>query len=363
MAPAFSSTREAAAFALLLLTILLLPLLVGKANLPPREQMYASLGWRIGNYPYLQQQIFHEKGDIDIAFIGSSEIGTDIDTPYVQKKLSEKLGRQATVISLCWKGPGFDLFYFIAKDLLQNRRVHMLVFYDDHGDPFPHTLAWHLVRFGDNASDMADLPIRFKIIYYYGAIIGMPRNLLSKLRPNLPVNLSPEKVEALKEKQTGLPTEILGAWYIREGYNYSIPSFAPYAPSTDAQTSDVYTYSTATAAKFDFSGPPPPPFQIYFASKFIALARSYQTRLVCLNMPHVTDQRTDTIPEGPLPQFAQNSGTALVGIPPARLFGNLSNDDVIKMFEDWHHFNRNGQQYFTPLVTPSLIQLYEQTEP
>src|ERR1035438_6486827 len=108
MSPGFFSPRHAVALALLLVLILLSPWLAGRSGLPPREQIYSSIPWRTGSFPYMHRQIFEEKGDIDIAFLGSSHMYNDIDTPYVQKQLSEKLGRPATVISLCWVNPGFD---------------------------------------------------------------------------------------------------------------------------------------------------------------------------------------------------------------------------------------------------------------
>jgi hypothetical protein len=51
MSPAFSSTRQAAAFALLLLLLLLLPALAVKSWLPPRDQIYSSLPWGAGAFP------------------------------------------------------------------------------------------------------------------------------------------------------------------------------------------------------------------------------------------------------------------------------------------------------------------------
>src|SRR5580698_8357613 len=112
MSPAFSTTRQATAFGLLLLLLLLLPVLIGKSCLPPREEIYSSLPWGAGAYPYLEDQIFNQKEDIDIAFMGSSRMWWGIDTPQVEAQLSQKLGRKAVVSSLCWNAPGFDPFYF-----------------------------------------------------------------------------------------------------------------------------------------------------------------------------------------------------------------------------------------------------------
>jgi hypothetical protein len=49
----------------------------------------------------------------------------------------------------------------------------------------------------------------------------------------------------------------------------------------------------------------------------------------------------------------------LLGIPPTKLFGTLTDEEVLKFFGDPYHFNQNGQEYFTRLITPALINLYE----
>jgi|HubBroStandDraft_1064217.scaffolds.fasta_scaffold2354840_2 hypothetical protein len=85
MAPAFSSSRQAAAFALQLLVILLSPLLAGKGLLPTREQMYSATGRDTIDFPYFHQQIFEENGDIDIAFMSSSRLGCAIDAPSMRR--------------------------------------------------------------------------------------------------------------------------------------------------------------------------------------------------------------------------------------------------------------------------------------
>src|SRR5580658_3012368 len=97
MPPAFDSTKQAAAFAGLLLLLLLAPWLAHKTFLPGREHTYSSESIRWEKFPWVQKFIYGETNDIDIAFIGSSHICDDIDTPYVQKKLDERLGRKTTV--------------------------------------------------------------------------------------------------------------------------------------------------------------------------------------------------------------------------------------------------------------------------
>ena len=195
MSPAFSSTKQAFAFALLVLVLLLLPAILGKWGLPPAGQSYASIDWTDGPMPYIHQQIFEEKGDIDIAFIGSSRMLGGINTPYVQEKLSEKLGRPAVVRSICWLGSGFDSLYLNAKQLLEHRKVRMLVINDENNTYGPIGLMPYWFRFGDDAGMLKGMPLEQKAWFYFASVAGMPRNLLCLLRPNIPARLvTPEKL-------------------------------------------------------------------------------------------------------------------------------------------------------------------------
>jgi hypothetical protein len=357
MSPTFSSTRQALGFLLIVIVILLSPLLLGHRGLPSREQIYASLPWRIGSYPYIQQQIFQRSGDIDIVFMGSSHIGAGIDPRYVARQLSKKLGRPAIVVSLYWGSAGFDALYFIARDLLEHRKVHMLVFYDDEGTNTPQVEAWRLIRFGDDAHVLTGLPLRLKIAYYYGAILGMPRNLLNFLRPSLPANQSPNLKRAVFKPPPG--------WLGAEGADEAQPvEEIPELPSaTGAKAADVLVYSEATAPDFAFDRHPAAPLQIYFAKKLLTLAHDHGTKLVCLNLPVLANSRSRVINQSRVWPDVLQTDVPLIGIPPATLFGGMTDDTVHSLFGDTVHFNGTGRAYFTRVVTPKLLQVYDETKP
>ena len=363
MSPPFSSTKQAGAFALLLLGILLLPMLAGKSHLPPREQIYSSVPLSRGPYPYLHQQIFEEKCDLDIVFAGSSLMWVGIDAPYVQKELSEKLGRKTNVRNLGWVFGGFDVLYFITQDLLQNRKVRMLVIYDENsGTDTPHILSPRLFRFGDNAGVLAALPMGTKAAYYFGAILGMPRNLLSLCRANLDVDLSPTKMNywEMRYHTPDIPSR-LGSVSAQASFNddWHNPTFTDYTPRSAAQSSDVHIYSPATTSYFRFEGRQTPCLQLRFARKLAELAQAHKTKLVFLHMTESTEMGSSVIQE---PQFRPDElpgDVAMVGIPPAQFFQGMSVEDVRKLYYNDNHFNKNGQKYFTPLVTPALLELYD----
>jgi hypothetical protein len=360
MRPAFSSPRQAAAFALLLLALLLAPVLAQKI-LPLREEIYSSIWWVSGDFPYMDGQIFQEKGDMDIVFMGSSHMWAAIDTPYVQAQLGKQLGRPAVVRTFGWAWPGYEPLYFAAKDLFAHRHVRMVVFEDDF-DPVgqPHPLTPHLYRFGEDAGALDGLSPSVKTEYYFAAIAGMPRNLLGMVRPNLPADLNAPSYWEIHGHALNLASQ-LGAIATRLGFtppNADSEPFEDYTPQTDVTPDDVCIYSPETKTNFVFSSTGLPPMELHFIQKFAALARDNGCKLVVVHNPKF-DERHSTVITEPVfwPDIFAGQVTA-IGIPPATLFRGLD-DDIKKLYSNSFHLNENGQRYFTGLMTPDLLKIYE----
>jgi hypothetical protein len=357
MAPAFSSTRQAAAFAAMVLAVLLSPMLIGKALIRPRDQIYSSLPWAVGAYPYLYNQIYEEKGDIDVAFMGASTMWFGIDTPYFQKKLSEKLGRPAVARSLCWDWVGSEAFYRVSRDLLEHRNVHMIVFGNPvlSGVDTAHKSASDLFQWPDLSKDLPGLEFRAKTSFYAATVVGMPENLLGRVRSNLPAIDSEEVwLEGLYHAEN--PFRRLGSFACPQ---IKGRDFVRFAPATDPASAKVCVYSEATKTEFQYPKTPPQPTQVAFIRKVAELAREHHVYMVFLYMPDSRDMRAPTInPDAFWPQYFTNDFT-MMGIPPAKLFAGLSDKEAPELYFDFRHFDLNGQEFFTPVVTPALVRLYE----
>jgi hypothetical protein len=364
MRPAFSSTRQAATFALLLLLLLLAPALVGKKFLPPREEIYSSIWWENGDFPYMDGQIFREKGDIDIAFMGSSHIWAAFDTPKVQEQLSKELNHPAIIRTFGWGGPGFDELYFVAKDLLKHRHVRMLVIDDGfNASDQPHLLASRMFRYGDDAGILDGLPAQTQAAYYFAAIAGMPRNLVSLVRPNLPADLNAPNYWETRSHAANFAAR-LGTFTAHTGFREN-PSaeaepFVAYAPQAGAQPSDVCLFSTNTEKNFGFPKLGMlPPTQLHFAQKFAALVQEHGCKLVLLHIPTFDERRSPWISEPAIWPAALHMDVTMIGIPPATMFRGMTDDEIRKLYSDSVHLNENGQNYFTSLMTPALLKTYE----
>ena len=364
MRPAFSTTRSAGALALLLLVLLALPVVVRNNWLPPREQSYAALGWGSGPYPWIQNQVFQEKSDIDILLIGSSHILHCLDARWVEGELSRKLGRPAVVRVIGWGGAGYEAPYFIIRDLLENRKVHLLVFYNESNIPkVKNDKSPEWFRFSDGKKTLHGLPLTEKAYFYFAALVGMPRNLLALLRSNLPAELHGAKPNFWEEHYASKNlADNLGSTASELGYdakadvNHAVP-FVPYAPKTTASPGDAVVYSESTKDKFQFSPEPLWPLQVHFAKLFISKARENGCRLVMLHIPTVKDSRTPKIEERAF--WLENPDIFLLGVPPAKMFDGLTDDQVCNLFFNTEHLNKNGQAYFTSLIGPKLLELYD----
>jgi len=48
-----------------------------------------------------------------------------------------------------------------------------------------------------------------------------------------------------------------------------------------------------------------------------------------------------------------------MGISEINLFDSLTDDEITSLYFDPYHFNQNGQAFFTSIITPTLLSLYE----
>lgn len=367
MDPAFSTNRQAAGFAALLAAILLSPLLAGKPLLPGRAEIYKSIPWRFGGHPYFHKTIFEGKKTLDIALIGSSHIWSGIDPVYLTAELTKSLGREAEVRTMGWNWPGFDALYFTAKDLLENREVKLLVVNDEHtpwvGKTQPHRLASRWFRLGDNGRDLEGLELNEQAVYYGSSVLGIPRNLLGMTRSNLAIRPSPE-LEFSPEKiyRTADPQLRLGALRTELNYLSQKSPFIPFKPQVSAEAPQAVMWSAENRERFGTSGPSLPKRQLHFVKKLADLARKHNATLLFIHLPSLDDTGGDRILESAIWPEILDGKVQYAGVPPAALFKGLAEKEIAALFYDPKHLNRNGQEYFTPIITPAIIRAYHESQ-
>jgi len=148
----------------------------------------------------------------------------------------------------------------------------------------------------------------------------------------------------------------LGSLAVSKRYDGPFSEFAPPKPADPAA---ALTYSAGNKEAFQFSDAALPELQTAMMRKIGVLARKHGVKLVCLHMTGEEERRSTVIKERSFWPDTFQSEVSMVGVPGGSLFAGLSDQEVRKLFYDYQHFNANGQKYFTPAITPALMQLYE----
>ena len=105
------------------------------------------------------------------------------------------------------------------------------------------------------------------------------------------------------------------------------------------------------------------PGSVRFCREIADLARTHHTRLVMLNIPVLADASDTTLAERAFWPDIFGGDFSLIGVVPAKLFGGLTDEQLHWLFTNSAHFNENGMVYFTPLITPALLQIFSTPPP
>jgi hypothetical protein len=346
-------------FSLFLVLLFAGPWLLSGLGIVDESKNYPTALWSMGEFAWIQQQTFEQSGDVDIAFLGSSHMWTAIDTGYVQQKLSERLHRKAVVLTLGWNWAGYDALYTVTANLLEQRRVRMVVVYDENLRRIdaPHPLAYRLVQPGAHKGEFDGMLWQEKFRIYAGSILGLPRHILSLIRP--------DRIEDSRDWGRAAYLISIGAENLADRLGSLRAHKQMDAIVEDASahkggppTADEVNVFPGGRDGVKYTGPVMGPYQGFFARKFAELCVRHGTRIVGMHLPLSGQQAESVVTECQPWQDVFGVPVDLVGIPGAELFAGIPASDLHRYFYEKDHFNRSGQDLFTPLVTPALLAIY-----
>lgn len=350
LASQFETRRHAWGFVGVLAFFLTLPLLLSVFGKPTRDDVFASIPGGSGPIPYIKQEIYDEKADIDILFLGTSLLWVGIDSQYMKQEVSKKIGKEARVLTIGTNWRGEDLNYVFLRDLLQRRRVRMLVVSMPHRTQVmdePHSQAYHWWVYGDHHETLLGLPFRYQFQLYADAVLGAPRHLLSLARPNY-------------LEDPGGYKETFGAYKVQSGY--AREKFVPIEPLPPKLATKDLVYSRERPGFFRFTGQALNPFQEHFLKKFGKLVTDHGVKLAVVHMPLASEMHSTVVEERQ--DWSEFFGfhVPLVGIPMEILFKKMHENQVYLYYYD-EHLNKNGNEYFTRAIAPTLLEIYEKERP
>jgi len=327
---AFEDWRAAARFAALLLALLLLPLILKQAGLPPRSEVYNGL--RVGGGPYVKtrQQLFATQGDIDIAFVGSSILNVAVNANDLQAQLEARYGQNVNVRMFGYVFQGYDMQYVMMRDVLEHRRVKMIVMSFSgprHISDRPHVQLHNLLRWGDYPEMLEGLRFADRASIYASCVLDGPRQLVKLLRPERPIDAADNHRSLMVHE----PVPLTGA---------------PAPP---------VLLSAATRDQFTFGDPEMTARQQHFATKVAQLAAQHHVELVIVNIPTPEEFGQDRIWERADWTHLLAGDPTVVAFRRSDLFGQ---EPSTRFFADSVHMNAEGHARFARSLNAYLVTRY-----
>ncbi|MEG9434851.1 hypothetical protein JAO29_01490 [Edaphobacter sp. HDX4] len=348
MFPAIWSNRHAVALIVVIATLLTLPVLMSVVGLPPRDRVYSGIRVETGTGPLDEEQIFEDKGPVDILFVGSSLVVRGVDMDYIRQQLSATLGRPARVARLSLKWQGLDMQYMLMRDFLEHRKARLVIMDMPTlaliGDS-PHIQAYRWMRWGEFPRSTAGLSFRSRTAIYGAEVLGAPRQLVNYLRPNRRIE------DRNLVAKLGSQSE-----YGNVGY-YGGPFVAEPRTPPAIPVDSIYSHGQDDP-NFDFAGLPLGPYHRYWAHQIGELAKEYDVPFAMIHVPEDTEKGMTRVPERMYwPAVVGLPSAPILAIPSATLFRDVPASEINNYYYD-QHFNDNGKELFTRAITPALLDLY-----
>jgi hypothetical protein len=291
------------------------------------------------------QNIFKDKEDVTIAFIGLSSMWVGIDASRVERYLAEKGLVNPKVIMIGANHPGEDIVYMMAKDLLENRSVDLIVLSNpnraqEHFHPVFHRLA----SLSSHAEAWAELSIQDRVRSYALSILGAPLQLYYHLVPSY---------EPLDRR--GLLARN-GSWIRSAGWaGKKFEEFDADAGLDGRRLSEVGTIAK-DGKNIDFDNVTTD-YQAAYFEKTVELARGYGTDVALLATPTWYDRDSNKINVRINSSLVSNLDIPVVGVVPSELFKGMSENQIEKLYYDRNHFNSNGAKLHTRVISGTLERL------
>ncbi len=350
MDPPFTSRWQAYGFALVLAFFLVLPAGLARSGLVRRQDVYQRIPEKFGAFSYIGHQIFDDSSDIDILFLGSSVLWSGIDTPHVQYQLSRQLGRPANVITFGSNWRGEELNYILLSEVLQRRKVRMLVItmpLSHQSTNLPHPQSFRWLPYGDNEAALRGLPLRIRLALYGEQVLGAPRHVLGIIRSDIQ-----EKTDFYHAL-----VSLRGAYRVEGGYlgaPFVLQKTKP--PELSARS---MIYSPEAQRFFNFTQQPLSPYQMHFLRLTTELARRSDVPVAILNIPLSRQRREAAVEERMHWSEVFGLEMPIIGVPPATLFRGMTDSEINRCFYD-EHMNLNGSDLLTRTLTPAILTVYEE---
>ncbi len=350
--PAFASARTAVGFVGLLLALLALPWGLAALGVPSREQLWRGVDDDSGPIAWVWQQVFRERSDLDVVFVGASLMGAGVDTPRVEAALSRELGREAAVVTLAVNWRTEDRVHLILEELLRRRKVGLVVASmpkPTHARRWPgmsHEIGHWTTRLDAGTPLVRGMPLADRVGLAAAHVLTGPRSLLYALRPG---RLSPSPEAA------NLGASLAPLGFTRAGSG-DPQRYRPVAADPPRFTAGEIVQE-APGGVLRISELEPSAYQRHCIRETLALLARHEVPLAVLHLPGWPERADAHLEE--LADWSALAGrpVPVLGVPPAALFEPLAEDEVQRLFFNRYHLNASGSRYFTAALLPGILEV------
>jgi hypothetical protein len=351
VAPVFQKDWHAIVFALLVFLLLGLPLLLAASGQPSKEALFAAVPASAGDFQYLYRQIYQEKSDIDVLFLGSSTLWFGVDVPMVHKELVADYRKDKTVLMLGHAFSGYDLDYYLLKELLSRRKVRLAflispnIYFVFSDWPHKYTDYWFTLQ---DWNMLSGLSFPKKLSMYSQTVLGGLRQLLSLVRPNEAFRLWQQC-----DRTLGYMPCLTG---FTQGGDRHLPfkEFRPAPPQLPAEA----LFFSSNPASFGFFDKPLAEYEWKYFRQCVDLLHARGIPVVLIHTPYFLEA-PDLVTERLDIGLFNDKNTDIMGVPHRVLFNGLDEEKRKLFYFDHLHLNANGAEFFTKAVCRGIVHAYK----
>ena len=343
MYPPFRSNRSLSCFCALLVGLLVLPAVAARIGLTSREQAFSGLTDEAGRVEAVVYDVFRDPRDSEIVLLGSSILRNGVDQRMIEAALSQHLHRPAKVAVLAMNWQGLDLQYFMLRDYLDHHHTSLVLWNPPLPETKfsePHIESFRWMRYGEYSDALSGLPLRDRAAIFGEMVLGAPRQLYARVRPNrIDESLMTAPLAPSTRGYYGRP-------FVKE--DLQPPHFDGMSLARNEQTSAI----SYTGAGLD-------DYQTHFLRKISELVRAHNARIGVIHIPVDSEYGMSQMPERTnWAALLQTQELPYVGVPAGLLFPDMSKQRYTNFYFD-QHFNINGRTYFTQAILPGVLESYD----
>ncbi len=345
--PSIRNNLQAFAFAGLVLLLAILPFLLGQSGYVTMRDRFLSLHYTAGAFQHTYWEIYKNKADIDILFMGGCLMAAGMNSSLLHQYFGQTNPEMKMVFFVVTMG-NQDADYFLLRELLKRRRVRFVVLQTpivngEYTTPHPACMIWNATRDKDMLSECTGF-LKFRM--YSQSIFEALRDLISIVRHNPTLKTCSRYRGALS---TGEWPRMIDGGPFRE-FHPSVPTVPPGELLYSSNPGAFSFRKNANMASYNKR----------FYMKTIKLLEDQKVPFMLLHVPVLTEQGNLVFEQSFLKKICEDQGVPLMGISRDRLFGGISSKDQRLLYSDVSHMNKNGSVLFTKTIFDGLSRVYQE---